>query len=124
MPHRGALSPDIAPRCPDCGFMVGTPSPRVAIEELRAQAQRGLEAKLAQLSQRTVARLIRQHDKGRRLDGFLKMTQATQTDASVRVLDDTLALYLGRLLEETSEDSSDMGRDRFCLDPSSRRSSR
>lgn len=104
----GALSPDIAPRCPDCGFTVGTPSPRVDVEELRAQAQRGLEAKLARLSQSTVARLIRQHDKGRRLDGFLKMTQATQTDALVRVLDDSLVLYLGQLLEENSEISSDV----------------
>jgi hypothetical protein len=104
----GTLSPDIAPRCPDCGFVVGIPSPRVEVEELRTQAQRGLEVKLARLSQSTVARLIRQHDKGRRLDGFLKMTQATQTDALVRVLDDTLALYLGQLLEENSVDSSDV----------------
>ena len=104
----GTLSPDIAPCCPDCGFVVGTPSPLVEVEELRAQAQRGLEAKLARLSQSTVARLIRQHDKGRRLDGFLKMTQATQTDALVRVLDDTLALYLGQLLEENSADSSEV----------------
>jgi hypothetical protein len=104
----GALSPDIAPRCPDCAFAIETTSPRVEVEELRVQARRGLEAKLARLSQSTVARLIRQHDTGRRLDGFLKMTQATQTDALVRVMDDSLTLYLAQLLEENSADSSEV----------------
>jgi hypothetical protein len=44
--------------------------------------------------------LIRQHDRGHRLDGFLKIIQAAHTDALVRVLDDNLARYLGRLLDE------------------------
>src|SRR5262249_53392006 len=98
----GPLSPDVTPRCPDCGFTLGTPSPRGELQELRSRTQRSLEAKLARLSQSAVARLIRDHDTGHRLEGFLKMTQATQTDALIRVIDDNLTLYLSRLLDENS----------------------
>jgi len=44
--------------------------------------------------------LIRQHDTGQRLEGFLKVIQASQTDALFRILDDNLARYLGQLLAE------------------------
>jgi len=47
-----------------------------------------------------LARLIRAHDKEHRLEGFLKITQAAQTDALVRVLDDKLARYLAQVLED------------------------
>ena len=47
-----------------------------------------------------IARLIRSHDRENRLEGFLKITQAAQTDALVRVLDEGLAKYLARVLEE------------------------
>jgi len=50
-------------------------------------------------------RLIRHHDSGHRLDGFLKITQAAQTDALVRVLDDNLARFLGRLLDEVQDEA-------------------
>ena len=56
--------------------------------------------KLAALSKSAIARIIREHDHARRLEGFLKITQAAQSDALVRVLDDDLARYLARLLEE------------------------
>ncbi len=62
--------------------------------------RRALEIKLAALSQSMIARLIRDHDKENRLEGFLKITQAAQTDALVRVLDEKLARYLARVLEE------------------------
>jgi hypothetical protein len=94
------LSPEVTPRCPSCGFRIGTPSPRAEIEDLLALVKRELQAKLALLSQSTIARLIRQHDSGHRLEGFLKITQAAQTDALVRVLDDELVGYLARLLDE------------------------
>ncbi|MGH7878331.1 MAG: hypothetical protein ACREQD_02425, partial [Candidatus Binataceae bacterium] len=63
--------------------------------------------KLATLSQTAIARLIREHDRGGRLEGFLKITQAAQTDALVRVLDDPLARYLTRLLEENPAGEAD-----------------
>jgi len=62
-----------------------------------------LRARLAALSHDAIARLIRQHDSGHRLDGFLKITQAAQTDVLVRVLDDNLARYLGHLLDEVQD---------------------
>ena len=96
----GPLSPEITPRCPSCGFAIGTPSPRAEIEDLLAAAKRELQAKLAVLSQSTIARLIRQHDTGHRLEGFLKITQAAQAGALIRVLDDELVRYLARLLDE------------------------
>ncbi len=64
--------------------------------------RRALEVKLAALSQSMIARLIRNHDKEHRLEGFLKITQAAQTDALVRVLDDKLARYLAQVLEEVA----------------------
>lgn len=62
--------------------------------------RRALEIKLAALSQSMIARLIRNHDKEHRLEGFLKITQAAQTDALVRVLDEKLARYLAQVLED------------------------
>jgi hypothetical protein len=47
-----------------------------------------------------IARLIRIHDCEHRLEGFLKITQAAQTDALVRVLDEKLARYLAQVLDE------------------------
>lgn len=97
---QGPLSPEVEPRCPGCGFVIGTPSPRAELEDLLALVRREVQAKLAALSHSTIARLIRQHDSGHRLEGFLKITQAAQTDALVRVLDDELVRYLARLFDE------------------------
>ena len=47
-----------------------------------------------------IDRFIRNHDREHRLEGFLKITQAAQTDALVRVLDEKLARYLAQVLEE------------------------
>ncbi len=99
----GPLAPEITPRCPRCGFVLGTPSPKDALNDLFERIRRALGVKLAALSQSTIARLIRQHDHNRRLEGFLKITQAAQTDALVRVLDDKLARYLAGLLDENME---------------------
>jgi len=50
-----------------------------------------------------IARLIREHDRDNRLEGFLKITQAAQTDALVRVLDEKLARYLAQVLDDNLE---------------------
>ncbi|HKV55570.1 MAG TPA: hypothetical protein VJN94_13125 [Candidatus Binataceae bacterium] len=99
----GALAPEIAPCCAHCGYVLGTPSPREALEDLLTKVNRALQSKLATLSQSAISRLIREHDRSHRLEGFLKITQAAQTEALVRVLDDKLARYLGRLLDESPE---------------------
>ena len=88
------------PRCPSCGFQLGASSPRAGLEDAMESIRRALEIKLAALSQNMIARLIQAHDREHRLEGFLKITQAAQTDALVRVLDEKLARYLARVLEE------------------------
>ncbi|MGH8011146.1 MAG: hypothetical protein ACREQ4_01440 [Candidatus Binataceae bacterium] len=88
------------PRCPRCNFVLWSVSPRQILAKMTEQACQPLRAKLAALSQSTITRLIREHDYTHRLEGFLKITQAAQTEALVRVLDDNLARYLGRLLDE------------------------
>jgi hypothetical protein len=103
----GPLSPEITPCCPRCGFVMGTPSPREDLDDLLVRAKRGLQAKLAVLSQNAIGRLIQQHDHSHRLEGFLKITQAAQTEALVRVLDDKLTRYLARLLDENLAEARD-----------------
>jgi hypothetical protein len=96
----GPLAPEMTPRCPQCGFVLGTLSPASELEELFDKIRAALRAKLAALSRNAITRLIREHDRTRRLDGFLRITQAAQTEALVKVLDENLAGYLGRLIEE------------------------
>lgn len=91
---------EVIPRCAGCGYLLGTSSPRIELEDLVERLDRALHAKLAALSQSAIARLIREHDRTHRLDGLLKIIQAAQTDALARVLDDKLARYLARLLDE------------------------
>jgi hypothetical protein len=97
---RDAIAPEAMPRCSSCGFQLGASSPRAELEDAMEGIRRALEIKLAALSQNMIARLIRNHDREHRLEGFLKITQAAQTDALVRVLDEKLARYLARVLEE------------------------
>ncbi|HYL57452.1 MAG TPA: hypothetical protein VEU51_01175 [Candidatus Acidoferrales bacterium] len=96
----GPLSPEIVPRCPSCDFALGAVSPRAELAEVLDLLKRALAVKLAALSQSMIARLIREHDQNHRLDGFLKITQAAQTDALVQVLDEGLARYLAGVLDE------------------------
>jgi hypothetical protein len=97
---RDAIAPETMPRCSSCGFRLGASSPQAELEDAMEGIRRALEIKLAALSQNMIARLIRNHDREHRLEGFLKITQAAQTDALVRVLDEKLARYLARVLEE------------------------
>ena len=95
-----AIAPETMPRCSSCGFQLGASSPQAELEDAMEGIRRALEIKLAALSQNMIARLIRNHDREHRLEGFLKITQAAQTDALVRVLDEKLARYLAQVLEE------------------------
>jgi hypothetical protein len=94
------IAPETTPRCSSCGYQLGAVSPQAGIEQAMEGIRRALEIKLAALSQSVIARLIHAHDREHRLEGFLKITQAAQTDALVRVLDDKLARYLADVLEE------------------------
>ncbi len=95
-----AIAPETTPRCSSRGFQLGASPPEAGLEDATAGIRRALEIKLAALSHSMIARLIRDHDRENRLEGLLKITQAAQTDALVRVLDEKLARYLAQVLEE------------------------
>jgi hypothetical protein len=95
-----SIDVEVSPRCAQCGYTLGEVSPAREIEEMRANLQRAISAKLTILAQSAISRIIREHDQGGRLDGFLKIVQAAQVDALVRVLTQDLASYLARLLDE------------------------
>jgi hypothetical protein len=95
-----SIAPETTPRCASCDFRLGASSPQAELDDAMENIRRALETKLVALSQSMIARLIRAHDRENRLEGFLKITQAAQTDALVRVLDENLARYLSQVLEE------------------------
>ncbi|HYR79663.1 MAG TPA: hypothetical protein VEO55_06630, partial [Candidatus Dormibacteraeota bacterium] len=99
----GPVAPETTPRCLSCGFILGAVAPSAELDTLMERLRRGLAIKLAALSQSMIARLIRDHDRDNRLEGFLKITQAAQTDALVRVLDEKLARYLAQVLDDNLE---------------------
>jgi len=97
---KDAIAPETTPRCSSCGFQLGAAPPQAELQDAMEGIRRALEIKLAALSHSMIARLIRDHDREHRLEGFLKITQAAQTDALVRVLDEKLARYLAQVLDE------------------------
>jgi len=100
----GPLTPEVSPRCPRCDFMLGAPSPADDLSSLFERIRDSLKDRLLALSRSVIVRLIRQHDRAHRLEGFLDIIQAAQTEALVGVLDDDLAAYLARLAAEQSSD--------------------
>ncbi len=102
-PLDGQFSASAAARCPECAYVLGTPAPAPALAELLDKTRRALREKFTALSRGAIARLIRKYDRSHRLDGFLKITQAAQTEALAAVLDDQLTAYLARLLKEGGE---------------------
>ena len=99
----GSVAPETTPRCLSCGFILGAIAPAAELDAVMERLRRALTVKLAALSQSMIARLIREHDRDNRLEGFLKITQAAQTDALVRVLDEKLARYLAQVLDDNLE---------------------
>ena len=100
----GSVAPETTPRCLSCGFILGAMASAAELDAVMERLRRALAIKLAALSQSMIARLIREHDRDHRLEGFLKITQAAQTDALVRVLDENLARYLAQVLDDNLED--------------------
>jgi hypothetical protein len=97
----GPLAPADFARC-RCGFVLGTVLPESQLIDLFDRIKSALRVKLASLSRGAIARLMQEHDRVGRLEGFLKIIQAAQTEALVQVLDDDLASYLSDLLDEES----------------------
>jgi hypothetical protein len=99
----GQFSASSTALCPVCGYVLGTPAPTPALAKLLEKTRRALREKFTALSRGAIVRLIRKYDRAHRLDGFLKITQAAQTEALAAVLDDQLTAYLARLLKEGGE---------------------
>src|SRR5208282_1131962 len=119
---KDAVAPETTPRCTSCGFQLGAASPQAELEDAMEGIRRALEIKLAALSHTMIARLIHNHDREHRLEGFLKITQAAQTDALVRVLDEKLARYLAQVLDENdSADGASFGCADFARDSAKER---
>jgi hypothetical protein len=97
----GPYNASAAALCPECGYVLGTPAP--ALAELLEKTRRALRERFTALSRGAIARLIRRYDRAHRLDGFLKITQAAQTEALAAVLDDQLTAHLVRLLKDGGE---------------------
>lgn len=100
----GEFSAWSAAICPQCDYVLGTAALGDGLADLLERIRRAVREKLIVLSRGAIARLIKKYDHAHRLDGFLKITQAAQTDALAAVLDDQLTGYLARLLQERSEE--------------------
>src|SRR5208282_4026420 len=70
------------------------------LKSLFKRIRDSLRQKLLALSRSVIVRLIRTHDRADRLQGFLDIIQAAQTDALVGVLDDDLVAYLAHVIDE------------------------
>ncbi len=99
----GEFNASAAAICPECGYVLGTATPGDRLAGLLETIRRALREKLTALSRGAIARLIKKYDHAHRLDGFLKITQAAQTQALAAVLDDQLTAYLARLLRKRGE---------------------
>jgi hypothetical protein len=99
----GPFNAHAVPICPECGYILGTVAPRPDLARLMDKIRRALNAKLTMLSRGAIARLIKKYDHAHRLDGFLKITQAAQTEALIGVLDDQLTSYIARLLRRPDD---------------------
>jgi hypothetical protein len=96
----GSVAPQSTPRCSNCGFTLGAVAPDAELDDVMERVRRGLAVKLAALSQTMIARLIREYDHDNRLEGFLRIMQAVQTDAMVWVLDEKLSRFLTHVLDD------------------------
>jgi hypothetical protein len=93
------FSAQAVPICPACGYVLGATPPTPELLQLLDRVRRALSEKLTMLSRGAIARLIKKYDHAHRLEGFLKIIQAAQTEALAAVLDDQLTAYIARLLE-------------------------
>jgi hypothetical protein len=114
---QGQLAPDLSPRCPSCSYPLGAATPLRELSDLIERTGRALAAKLTALSHSAIARIISEHDREHRLAGFLKVIQAAQTEALVRVLDDRLARYLSQLLDENLGEAASQRRSPVAASP-------
>ena len=86
-------------RCPACGIALGEEPPWQEAEEVQHLLEKALSQQLQRLSSKAVRRVLVQSGEAR-LQEFLQVVQASQTQSLAHVLDDELLGFLRRFLVE------------------------
>jgi hypothetical protein len=86
-------------RCPACGIALGEEPPWQEAEEVQHLLEKALNQQLHRLSSKAVRRVLLQSGEAR-LQEFLQVVQASQTQSLAHVLDDELLGFLRRFLVE------------------------
>lgn len=86
-------------RCPACGIALGEEPPWQEAEEVQHLLEKALNQQLHRLSSKAVRRVLLQSGEAR-LQEFLQVVQASQTQSLAHVLDDELLGFLRRFLIE------------------------
>jgi hypothetical protein len=86
-------------RCPACGIALGQEPPWQEAEEVQHLLEKALSQQLQRLSSKAVRRVLVQSGEAR-IQEFLQVVQASQTQSLAHVLDDELLGFLRRFLVE------------------------
>ena len=86
-------------RCPACGIALGQEPPWQEAEEVQHLLEKALSQQLQRLSSKAVRRVLVQSGEAR-IQEFLQVIQASQTQSLAQVLDDELLGFLRRFLVE------------------------
>jgi hypothetical protein len=86
-------------RCPACGIALGQEPPWQEAEEVQHLLDKALGQQLQRLSSKAVRRVLVQSGEAR-IQEFLQVVQASQTQSLAQVLDDELLGFLRRFLVE------------------------
>ena len=86
-------------RCPACGIALGEEPPWQEAEEVQHLLEKALNQQLHRLSSKAVRRVLVQSGEAR-VQEFLQVIQASQTQSLAHVLDDELLGFLRRFLVE------------------------
>jgi hypothetical protein len=86
-------------RCPACGIALGEEPPWQEAEEVQHLLEKALSQQLRRLSSKAVRRVLLQSGEAR-MQEFLQVVQASQTQSLAQILDDELLGFLRRFLVE------------------------
>jgi hypothetical protein len=86
-------------RCPACGIALGEEPPWQEAEEVQHLLEKALSQQLRRLSSKAVRRVLLQSGEAR-MQEFIQVVQASQTQSLAQILDDELLGFLRRFLVE------------------------
>jgi len=96
---RGKPDLEKTPVCPSCGMTLVSEPPDERVESVIRRVDEALAAQHRRLSAQAIRRILA-HGRGRRLEKFLQVVQASDLAALSDVLDDELVAFLRKLLRE------------------------